>query len=75
MAPFALVECHFVRWRTRDGRYTVELVRLSMTSRDGDGQWIRLKEHGFHVADVRTPDELAEFIDLADLDELLSLSA
>jgi hypothetical protein len=75
MAPFALVECLFVRWRTRDGRYTVELVRLSMTSHDRDGQWIRLREHGFHVADVRAVDELAELIDLADLDEALSMAA
>ena len=28
------------------------LLRLSMTSRDRDGQWIWPGEHGFHVADV-----------------------
>jgi hypothetical protein len=70
-ATFALVECFFVRWRTRDGRYTVEVVRLSLTGRHRDGDWIRVEEHGCHVADVRTVDELAEFIDLADLDEAL----
>lgn len=62
-----------MRWRTRDGRYTVEVVRLSLTGRHRDGDWIRVEQYGCHVVDVRTVDELAEFIDLADLDEALSL--
>lgn len=64
-----------MRWRTTDGRYTVEVVRLSLTGRHRDGDWFRVKEYGCHVADVRTLEELARFIDLADLDESLSAAA
>jgi hypothetical protein len=65
----------FVRWRTRDGQYTVEVVRLALTGRRRDGEWLRVKQHGAHVADVRTVEELAEILDLADLTEGLSAAA
>jgi hypothetical protein len=75
LATFALVEWLFVRWRTSDGRYAVEVVRLSLTGRHHDGDFIRVTEYGCHLADVCTPQELAEFVDLADLDEALSAAA
>lgn len=61
--------------RTRDGRYTVEVIRLALTGRHRDGEWIRLREWGFYVADVRSPDELAGYLDLSDLEEALSAAA
>jgi hypothetical protein len=35
-----------------------------------DGEWLRVKRHGYHVGDVRTVAELSALgIDLADLRE------
>jgi hypothetical protein len=64
-----------VKWRTRDGRYTVEMVRLTLTGRHEDGDWIRLNEWGYHVVDVRAPEDLAAYVDLVDLEELLGAAA
>jgi hypothetical protein len=64
-----------VKWRTRDGRYTVELVRLALTGRQEDGAWIRLREWGYHVVDVRSPEDLVAYLDLADLEEALGAAA
>jgi hypothetical protein len=47
----------------------IEAIRLSCAGRR-DGEWLRVKRGGFHVADVRAVDELAGLgIDLADLHE------
>ena len=64
-----------MRWRTRDGQYTVEVMTLTGTSRNRDGEWFRLKQHGWHLVDVRSVEELAQYIDLADLVEALSAAA
>ena len=53
-------------YRTKDG-YTVEVVRLADT-----GEWLRVRYHGFHVADVRTISELERYVPLADLEEALT---
>jgi hypothetical protein len=60
-----------MRGISRDRTVTVETIRLSCT--DGrDGDWLRVKRHGYHVADVRTVAELAGLgIDLADLSTIL----
>jgi hypothetical protein len=64
-----------MRWRTRDGQFTVEVVRLALTGRHADGEWIRLRQWGFHVTDVRSVEELAAYLNLADLEEALSAAA
>jgi len=47
----------------------VEVIRLRCSS-GREGEWIRVKRHGFLVASVRTVDELAGLdIDLAGLRE------
>lgn len=56
-------------YRSRDGRYTVEVVQLSVTPNRQDGKRIRLKFCGYYVADVRSVAELSEHVDLADLEE------
>jgi hypothetical protein len=61
----------FVKWRTRDGQYTVDVITLTGTSRNRDGEWFRVKQHGIHLADVRSVEELAAYLDLADLEEAL----
>lgn len=57
------------RYRTSDGRWRVEVVRLTGTPDRHDGEWIRVRYSGWYVADVRTVEHLAEFLDLADLAE------
>jgi hypothetical protein len=54
-------------WRAPGG-WTVEIVQLSQTPDNHDGSWIRLRLNGFFVADVATVAELAEWIDVADLE-------
>jgi hypothetical protein len=64
-----------MRWRTRDGQFVVEVIKLTGTSRNRDGEWLRVKQHGSHLADVRSIEELANYVDLADLVEGLSAAA
>jgi hypothetical protein len=44
-----------VRFRSADGEWTVDVIRLSLTSNNRDGEWLRVAHLGFHVAEVRTP--------------------
>jgi hypothetical protein len=55
------------RYRTADG-WTVETVRLSMTPDRHDGEWIRVRRFGFWIQDVRSVEELAQLVPLADLE-------
>ena len=45
-----------------DGRYTVEVAELDT------GWWLLLRDYGFCIAQVRTPDDLAKWVDLAELE-------
>jgi hypothetical protein len=54
-------------YRTKDG-YTVEVVELSDTSGNHDGEWLRVRYHGFHVADVRSVAELERYFPLGELE-------
>ncbi len=58
-----------MRFRSADGEWTVDVIRLSLTSNNRDGEWLRVAYLGFHVAEVRTPQELGRFVDLAELQE------
>jgi hypothetical protein len=61
-----------VRVVSSDGTVTVETIRLSGT-RGRNGEWLQVKRHGYHVADVRTVAELSTLgIDLADFTEVRS---
>jgi hypothetical protein len=58
------------------GGWTVEVVRLSGTPDKCDGEWIRIRQHGFHVADVRSIAELEQWFPLASLEQdTLALAA
>jgi hypothetical protein len=58
-----------MRCISSDGTVTVETIRLSGT-KGPDGAWLRVKHGRYHVADVRTVDELSKLdVDLADLSE------
>jgi hypothetical protein len=53
-----------------DGTTVVECIRLSCTGTGRDGEWLRVRRFGIHVADVRTVSELAGLgVDLVDLTE------
>jgi hypothetical protein len=58
------------KYGTRDG-YSVEVVQLAGTSGNHDGQWLRVRYHGFYVADVRTVTELEKYFPLSELEEAL----
>jgi hypothetical protein len=60
-----------MRCVSRDGTTTVECIQLSCTGTGRDGEWLRVKRGGYHLADVRTVRELAALgIDVADLTEV-----
>lgn len=63
------------RWRAPGG-WTVEVVRLSGTSDNRDGERLRVCQYGFYTADVRSIAELAQWFPLAELElDALSLAA
>lgn len=60
------------RWRAPGG-WTVEVVHLTSTPNNHDGEWFRVSQYGAWTADVRTVGELAQYVDLADLEPELAL--
>ena len=58
------------------GGWTVEVVHLSGTPDRRDGERLRVRQHGFYVADVRSVAELEQWFPLASLEpERLTLAA
>jgi hypothetical protein len=55
------------QWRAPGG-WTVEVVRVTGTG-NRDGEWLRLRQYGYWTADVRSVAELAEWLELASLEE------
>lgn len=60
-----------VHYRTSDGCWSVEIVRLTETPNKRDGEWIRLRQYGFYVADLRSVAELERYVALAELQDAL----
>jgi hypothetical protein len=59
-----------MRCTSQDRTTVVEHIRLSRTCTGRDGECLRVKRHGYHLADVRTVGELAGLgIDMAELPE------
>jgi hypothetical protein len=63
-----------MRYRTRDG-WSVRVVSLTGTPDHHDGDWLRVTYLGSWVADVKTPEELARYFPLDELepDSLMGL--
>jgi hypothetical protein len=57
------------RWRTRDGSWSVEVVTVSHTPDHHDGTWLRVRSHGYFIADLRHLAELARYLAIEDLEE------
>jgi hypothetical protein len=49
----------------------VDVVRLSLAAGNRDGEWLRIRRHGFVVVMGLAVPELARIVDLADLSETL----
>jgi hypothetical protein len=47
----------------------VDVIRLTLTGNHRDGERLRVARWGFFVAELRTVEELASFVDLAELEE------
>jgi hypothetical protein len=63
----ALGEDVWMRCVSRDGSTVVEVIRLTCSG-GRDGEWLRVKRGGFHVADVRRVEDLAGLgINLAEM--------
>ena len=63
-----------MRFRSADGQWTVEVIRLTLTGSNRDGECFRVCHYGFYVAEARTIDELREHVDLAELEESLAIT-
>lgn len=56
-----------MRLISSDGEWVVDVVCLSLTGSGRDGEWLRISRRGLHIADVRTVDELARYVEIAEL--------
>jgi hypothetical protein len=63
-----------MRFRSADGQWTVEVIRLTLTGSNRDGECFRVCHYGFLVAEARTIDELRDHVDLAELEESLAIT-
>lgn len=59
-----------MRWRSRDGRFRVDLIELKNTSDHRDGERFRITRDSYFIAEARNVAELSQHIDLADLEEI-----
>jgi hypothetical protein len=63
-----------VQYRTSDGCWSIEIVRLTGTPNKRDGEWIRIRQYGFYVTDLRSVAELERYVALAELEDALRTS-
>jgi hypothetical protein len=61
----------YVRVRSPDVEWIIDVIRLTLTGTHRDGEWLRVRRWGMHFADLRTVEQLAEVVDLATLEEAL----
>jgi AP2 domain len=59
-----------VRCRSRDGEWTVDVIRLSCTGNHRDGERLRVSRFGFFEAELAAVEDLASLVDLAELEEV-----
>ena len=61
------------RWCTRDG-WAVEVIHMTATPDGHDGESFRITHHGYWIGYARSVPELERWIDLADLEDPLTLA-
>jgi hypothetical protein len=62
------------RWCTSDG-WGIEVIRMAATPDRHDGESVRVSHHGYWIGYARSVCELLRWVELADLEEVLSRSA
>jgi hypothetical protein len=61
-----------MQYRSVDGQWVVDVITLTATGTNRDGAWLRIKRWGCHIADVRTIDELCDYVESwRDLEQTL----
>jgi hypothetical protein len=59
-----------MRLVSADRVWRVDVIELSCTGNNTDGQWIRISYLNVLAGMVRTPDEVERFVPLASLEEV-----
>ena len=59
-----------MRVGSRDGEWTIDVINLTLTGTHRDGQRLRVARWGWFIAELRTVEELANMVDLAELEEV-----
>jgi hypothetical protein len=59
-----------VRFATPDGQWRVDVIRLSGTSDNRNGEWYRIAQYGIFTAEVRTTQELGTIVPMSELEEV-----
>ena len=60
-----------MRYRTKDG-WSVEVVNLACTPNHHDGEWLRVRNYGYFVADLQSVDALEDYVPLSALEDALA---
>jgi hypothetical protein len=58
-----------MRVRSADGEWTVDVISLSLTGNQRDGEWFRVSRCGWFVAELRSVCELAALVNISELAE------
>lgn len=62
----------YVRFRSADGEWVIDVIHLSLTGNNRDGERYRIRHLGWFIAELRTIAELRKYVDLARLEEVLA---
>ena len=57
-----------MRLTSADGEWVIEVIRLSLTGDNRDGEWFRVTRHGFFFAEARSLAELRRHVNLDDFE-------
>lgn len=60
-----------VDYRSSDGCWSVEVVRLAGTPDRHDGEWLRIRYFGWYVHDAHSVAELEHYVSLSELEDAL----
>lgn len=58
-----------MRWKSKDGRWRVDIIRLSNTADHRDGERFRIARDGYFITEARNVAELRAYLDPSELEE------